>query len=59
MYWIAQILGGIAGALVGGIIGGVTIAPSVGKNSHFMQAFIAELGKCLCDNSRAVLVTLG
>lgn len=43
IYWIAQILGGISGAVVGGIIGGVSVAPSLGKDSHFMQAFISEL----------------
>lgn len=43
MYWIAQVLGGLAGALLGAIIGGVRIAPSMGKGSNFMQAFIAEL----------------
>lgn len=41
--------GGVAGAITGGIIGGVTIAPAMGKESHFMQAFLAELGKCPLD----------
>lgn len=43
MYWLAQLLGGIAGAVVGGIIGGAAIVPHLGKNAHFLQAFLAEM----------------
>lgn len=42
LYSASQILGGLFGAVLGGVIGGKFVAPTIGSNHNFLQAFLAE-----------------